>query len=113
MNYKGIAVAVLITTILVACASKSSVPTTEVKKEVVATKTETIVLKKEEIRTAVTKETLAEGLSLYEYNCAKCHKLYAPKDFSAEEWKPIVARMQRKAKLNDLEGQKILAFLTN
>ena len=60
---------------------------------------------------AMTSE-LAEGMYLYENNCAKCHKLYSPKDFNEEEWKPIVNRMQKKAHLTDLEGQKIYNYLT-
>ncbi len=55
---------------------------------------------------------LAEGKELYDNNCAKCHKLYDPKDFSAEEWKPIVMVMQKKAHLDDLQGQKIYNYLT-
>lgn len=55
---------------------------------------------------------LAEGKSLYENNCAKCHRLYDAKDFSAQEWKPIVARMQKKAHLEDLQGEKIFRYLT-
>ena len=101
----------VLATIIYSCASKSNVPTAEVKKE--ETKKEVIVVKKEVVRgaTVMTPE-LAEGMALYENNCAKCHKLYSPKDFSAEEWKPIVARMQKKAHLGDIEGQKILNYVT-
>jgi cytochrome c5 len=38
---------------------------------------------------------LAEGKNIYENNCAKCHKLYDPKSHSAEEWTPILVRMQK------------------
>lgn len=55
---------------------------------------------------------LAEGKNLYENNCAKCHKLYDAKDFSKEEWKPIVLRMQKKARLDDAAGEKIYNYLT-
>jgi cytochrome c5 len=102
MKYKVLSLAVL-SVIIYSCASKSSVPTTEVKKAEptpVAT-----------VATVMTPE-LAEGKSLYDNNCAKCHKLYDAKDFSSEEWKPIVARMQKKAHLDDLQGQKIYNYLT-
>lgn len=56
---------------------------------------------------------LAEGKSLYENNCAKCHKLFNPKDFSAEEWKPIVLKMQKKAKIDDATREKIYAYLSH
>ena len=102
MNYKIIALAAL-AVIIYSCASKSSVPTTEVKKtEPTVSTSEVRVLSPE----------LAEGKSMYENNCAKCHKLYDAKEFSAEEWKPIVARMQKKAHLEDFQGQKIYNYVT-
>jgi cytochrome c5 len=63
-----------------------------------------------EIKQDLTPE-LAEGKSLYENNCANCHKLYSPSDFSKEDWKPIVASMQIKAKLNDAQGNSIYNYL--
>ncbi len=97
MKYKVIALAVL-SSIIYSCSSKSSVPTTEVKKE--------------EVKTSPMTSELTEGMYLYENNCAKCHNLYSPNDFNAEEWKTIVARMQKEAQLTDLEGQKIYNYLT-
>jgi len=82
------------------CASKSSVPTADVPTKPAPPKT------------VVLTADLAEGKSLYENNCAKCHRLYEAKEFSAEEWQPIVARMQKKAHLEDLQGQKIYNYLT-
>ena len=86
MKYKVLALAVL-ATIIYSCASKTAVATTEVKKEEV------------KFATVMTPE-LAEGKSLFENNCAKCHKLYNPKDFTKEQWKPIVISMQKKAHLD-------------
>lgn len=60
----------------------------------------------------VTAEVIAEGKSLYGMNCAKCHKLYDTKDFTAEEWTPIVMRMQKKARISDEQREKIYAYLT-
>ena len=97
MKYKVIVLAVL-SSIIYSCASKSSVPTTEVKKE--------------EVKTSPMTSELTEGMYLYENNCAKSHKLYSPNDFNAEEWKPIVSRMQKKARLTDLDGQKIYNYVT-
>ena len=54
---------------------------------------------------------LAEGKQLYDNNCAKCHKWYEPKQFSKEEWKPILVRMQKKAKLDDLKMASINNFI--
>ena len=71
----------------------------------------TVVAEKEIKKDAVSPE-IAEGKNLYENNCAKCHKLYEAADFSKEEWKPIVLRMQKKAHIDDLAGEKIYNYLT-
>jgi len=55
---------------------------------------------------------LAEGKNLYENNCAKCHKLFDRHEFTAEQWKPIVLRMQKNANIQDLEREKIYNYLT-
>lgn len=107
MKYKVIALAIL-AVIMYSCAAKSSVPTTEVKK---IESNQPSASDKKGVATVMTPE-LAEGQNLYENNCAKCHNLYDAKDFSAEEWKPIVARMQEKAHLDNLQGQKIYNYLT-
>jgi cytochrome c5 len=99
MKYKVLALAVL-ATIIYSCASKSNVPTAATPKE--------------EIKFAkVMTPELAEGKSLYENNCANCHSLYKANDFNAEQWKPIVLDMQKKAGLNDAQGQKIYNYLTS
>ena len=103
MKYKIVALLVLVV-IIYSCASKSGVPTSEVKK----TETNVAIAALPKDLTA----ELATGKSLYENNCAKCHELYNTKEFSAEEWKPIVVRMQKKAHLDDLQGQKIYNYVT-
>ncbi|WP_235922453.1 c-type cytochrome [Flavobacterium difficile] len=65
-----------------------------------------------EEKAEVTAEVLAEGKNLYGTNCAKCHKLYDAKSFTAEEWTPIVMRMQKKARISDEQREKIYAYLT-
>ena len=52
------------------------------------------------------------GKMLYENNCAKCHDLYSPKDFNAEQWKPIMLSMQKKAKISDEQREKIYSYVT-
>ena len=46
-------------------------------------------------------ESLVAGKSLYENNCARCHKLFSPKEFSKEDWSPILVKMQKKTHLDD------------
>jgi mono/diheme cytochrome c family protein len=65
-----------------------------------------------EAKQADSASDLAEGKSLYENNCAKCHSLYNPKDFNAEQWKPILLDMQKKAKISDEQREKIYGYLT-
>ena len=61
---------------------------------------------------AVLTAEVAEGKTSYENNCAKCHKLFAPEDYSKEDWMPILKRMAKKAHLDDVETGKIYAYLT-
>ena len=104
MKYKIVSLAVL-AVIIYSCAAKSSAPTAEVKPAPAPNGN------KPETALVLTPE-LMEGKNLFENNCAKCHRLYDRKEFSAEEWKPIVARMQKKAHLDDLAGEKIYSYVT-
>ena len=54
---------------------------------------------------------LAEGKGLYENNCAKCHKLYDPADYTAEKWTGILKWMQPKAKITDEQRTSIYNYL--
>jgi len=52
------------------------------------------------------------GKEIYENNCAKCHQLYDPKSYSIQDWQPILKKMQVKARLQDADMDKILAYLS-
>ncbi len=52
-----------------------------------------------------------EGHQLYENNCGKCHDLFAPNSYSKKDWVPILASMQKKAKLEDADMVKIKAYV--
>lgn len=54
---------------------------------------------------------LAEGKTLYENNCAKCHRLYDRREYNAQEWRPILADMQKKAEITDEQREKIYNYL--
>ena len=107
MKYKIAALAVL-AVIIYSCAAKSNAPTATAE---VKPTPEVKPAPAPRVATVMTPE-LAEGKNLYENNCAKCHRLYDAKEFSAEDWKPIVARMQKKAHLDDIAGQKIYNYVT-
>ncbi|WP_374540276.1 cytochrome c [Flavobacterium sp.] len=53
-----------------------------------------------------------EVKNLFETNCGKCHKLYDRSAFSKENWKPIVERMTRKARLTSEQGEKIYSYIS-
>jgi cytochrome c5 len=84
--------------LLLSCASKTLNANTVVTKDV-----EKVELTKE----------LAEGKTLYENSCVRCHKLYEPLEFSKKDWKPIVVRMQKKAHLDDMQGNSIYNYLAS
>ena len=56
---------------------------------------------------------LLEGKNLYENNCSGCHKLYVPKTFTQEEWKPILVRMQKKAHVDDSQIASISNYIAS
>ncbi|MEY4834509.1 MAG: hypothetical protein RI980_624 [Bacteroidota bacterium] len=88
--------------VIVGCAPKKVMIIEEVPvvKEIAAEKLE------------ITAEVIAEGKNLYTTSCADCHSLYEKESFTAEQWKPIVIRMQKNTKLTDLQRDKIYAYLT-
>ena len=90
-----------VTLLLVSCGTKKSAP-------VVATPTVAETAKAIELT-----PELAEGKNLYDNSCARCHKLYEPKKFSQEEWKPILTRMQKKAHLDDVQMASISNYITS
>ncbi|MBD3583930.1 cytochrome c [Flavobacterium selenitireducens] len=48
-------------------------------------------------------ESVRKGKILYENNCGKCHRLFSPTEETAENWEPILKRMQKKARLEDAD----------
>ena len=52
------------------------------------------------------------GKDLFQNKCSNCHTLYNAKDFSAEEWKPILLRMQLQAEISDNDRENIYAYVT-
>jgi cytochrome c5 len=95
-------IGLVVVSVVVGCAPKKVMVTEEVPvvKEIAAEKLE------------ITAEVIAEGKNLYTTSCADCHSLYEKESFTAEQWKPIVIRMQKNTKLTDLQREKIYAYLT-
>ncbi|OWY22484.1 cytochrome C [Sphingobacteriales bacterium UPWRP_1] len=58
-------------------------------------------------------EELNKGRDLYMGKCGKCHSLYKPKQFSAEQWKINLSKMQPKAKITDEEKWLIFTYVNS
>ena len=88
-----------ITLLAVSCSTKKTAP---------APATPTVI---ETAKAVELTPELAAGKSMYENNCAKCHKLYEPKKFTQDEWAPILVRMQKKAHLDDTQMASIKSYI--
>lgn len=95
---KKVTVFIIVAVVIWSCSTKKIVTTPDTK---------TVVA------TDIASGEVAEGKSIYENNCAKCHKLYDTKSFSAEEWQPILISMQKKAHLTDAQRIKIYNYITS
>lgn len=49
----------------------------------------------------------SEGGKIYLRNCAKCHELYSPTDYSQAEWDKWMVKMRRKSKLSANDFQAV------
>lgn len=52
-----------------------------------------------------------DGRALYEQSCQRCHALYMPASYYADEWKFFVKKYGRKARLNQEEQAKVYDYL--
>ena len=86
----SVLIGLVVLSVIFGCAPKKVVVVTEEIlpiKEIAAEKFE------------ITADVIAEGKNLYTTSCADCHSLYEKESFTAEQWKPIVIRMQKNTKL--------------
>jgi len=54
---------------------------------------------------------LYESKNLFENSCNKCHNLFSPNEFSKEQWRVILKRMQKEAKLDDSQISGIQDYI--
>ncbi len=97
-----IRILVFLYVLLVGCVAKKTV----LQLEKATLKTEKVVL-------AISEEELAQGKTIYETNCTKCHQLDDAKEFDKEEWKNITNRMQKKAHLDNIEIGKVYQYIVS
>lgn len=55
--------------------------------------------------------SIPEGEKTYKLSCGRCHKLEDPAEFTKKEWGPIMRSMAKKANLNEVEKQNVLAYV--
>ena len=56
---------------------------------------------------------LYESKILFENSCNKCHNLYAPNEFSKEQWPKILKSMQKNAELSDTQISGIQDYINS
>ncbi|MGC4128164.1 MAG: cytochrome C [Bergeyella sp.] len=61
----------------------------------------------------ITEEMLAQGKTIYENSCGKCHDLYDPTKFTSVEWVGIMNAMAPKAKLTDEQHQLVYDYVVS
>ena len=72
------------------------------------TPTAVVVAEKENQTIAV---NMIEGQKIYQANCGRCHELPNPAALTQREWKPIMYRMSRKARLSEVEKVHSMAYV--
>jgi mono/diheme cytochrome c family protein len=98
VSYNAI-LAFIAISIVVSCAKKSTPSST--------TPTESSVVSK----TVVNENDIAAGHQIFDQNCGKCHRIFTPQEFKEKRWVRIIDEMAPKARLNDNEKQKVLAYV--
>ncbi|MBS7788242.1 cytochrome c [Flavobacterium sp. CYK-55] len=89
-----------------ACATKSNVSSASNNQESPSKVVEAAPIQAMESMSRKETETVSasrieEGRAMYAKNCASCHDLFKPADFTKEQWAPILVSMQKKARLSD------------
>ncbi len=56
-------------------------------------------------------EAHAEGKTIFENSCHKCHALPEPKAFTDEQWVGLVNSMAPKAKLTEAQGKLVYDYV--
>lgn len=97
--------------ILLTCSIISSVIVTISCSPKIAKTTSTEASTSTTIASNYTAQELQEGKILMEANCARCHKLKAPENYTVESWNKILKRMIPKSKATDEENAKISAYI--
>jgi len=93
----------LLGVIVYSCKTQSTAPTATTPAVSAPSATPMASLTKEEM--------LKKGEDLFNLKCGRCHGLPSPADFTEADWKPIIAAMAPKAKLNADQTNWVLAYV--
>ena len=109
--------------LLFSCATKSIVADTsktptpsdiKVVQEIVQVENPVITTNKpSSMKMVLLSKPLYDSKILYENTCNKCHNLYAPNEFSKEQWPKIMKSMQKNAELSDPQIAGILDYINS
>lgn len=66
---------------------------------------------KEQIKAQYSQDEIAKGETIFINNCGTCHKLKKPDSKTPEQWNKTVKRMIPRAKLSDVDGKLVRAYL--
>lgn len=55
----------------------------------------------------------AQGKTIFENSCGRCHDLPSPKDYNDQEWIGIVNAMTPRSKLTTAQGEMVYLYLTS
>ncbi|MCZ2083771.1 MAG: cytochrome C [Flavobacteriales bacterium] len=61
----------------------------------------------------ITAEYLAQGKTIFDNSCGKCHDLPNPADHNAQDWVGIMNSMAPKAHLNDAQHQMVYDYIVS
>lgn len=53
-------------------------------------------------------EEAEKGFKLYKYNCAGCHNLHKPDDYTISGWEKVLPEMLGRAKINSEKDAKLI-----
>ena len=57
-------------------------------------------------------DALRRGRAVLVTECAACHRLFLPHEYSPEQWRGIVARMAQRASLSGDQSEVLLLYLS-
>ena len=98
-------------TTIVICAGLALMLTARCAKKVATANKETTTEEVATLKKNYTPSQMAEGKTIFENNCNKCHGLKMPAEFTVREWNKILPDMSRKSNLTDAQAGLVRAWV--